>query len=138
VNGQIIEIKGADVRVAYHPSDGEPRIGEPLRLTPRGAGMPMIAQVIGYDSAGYPGDREVALGELLEARIAEKHEVVMGEPALVDLKEIKVARCKIRKIIVGGDWKPWNGTIPTRNVDIEPVEPDELVTQVVNTSTRAP
>jgi uncharacterized protein len=139
VNGQIIEVKGRDVRVAYHPSSGEPRAGDALLLEPRGsAGPAVVVQVIGYDSAGYPGDKEVALGELLESAIAERHDVVQGEPALVDLKEIKVARCKIRKLVRSGKWVDWDGHIPSRNVRINPISGDELLRQVLPHDPRNP
>ncbi len=139
MNGQIIEIKGRDIRIAYHPERGEPHIGEALHLEPRTSNGPgVIAQVIGYDSAGYPGDKEVALGELLESAIAERHDVVQGEPALVDLKEIKVAKCKIRKLVKGGAWLDWDGHIPGRNVKITSVPGDELVRQILPTDPAHP
>jgi hypothetical protein len=134
MNAQVIQIKGRDVLLAYHPQGGEPRIGQALLLqerSPHGANKGLVAQVIGYDSAGYPGDREVALGELLESAIAERHEVVQGEPALGDLKEIKLARCKIRKMIRDAHWLEWDGTIPSRNVRVTPIDADDLLAHVV-------
>lgn len=135
MNGQIVEIKGRNVVIAYHPEKGEPRLGEALLLTERGHrpkdGTGLVVQVIGYDSAGYPGDREAALAELLEAAIAERHEVVQGEPAMVDLKEIKLARCKIRKRVHDGRWMDWDGAIPSRNVVISPVEAATLLKNVL-------
>lgn len=123
--GQLIQIKGSDIVIAYHPHGGEPRPGDALLLTERGAhydGAGLVAQVIGHDSANYPGDKEAALAELLETTIAERHEIVRGEPAMVDLKEIKLANAKIRKRVREGRWVDWDGSIPTRNVNIEFVE----------------
>jgi hypothetical protein len=133
MNAQVIQIKGRDVVLAYHPQGGEPRIGQALRLQeriPHGHNDGLVAQVIGYDSAGYPGDREVALAELLETAVAQRHDVVQGEPALGDLKEIKLARCKIRKMVRGDDWLDWDGTIPSRNVRVTPIGAGELLAHV--------
>lgn len=130
MNGQLIQIKGSNLVIAYHPDGGEPRPGDALLLTERGAsydGAGLVVQVIGHDSAGYPGDKEAALAELLETTIADRHEIVRGEPAMVDLKEIKLANAKIRKRVEAGRWVDWDGSIPTRNVTIAPVEPAALL-----------
>lgn len=138
MNGQIIEIKRRDIAIAYHSSCGEPRIGTSLLIRERRRGQagesPIVVQVIGHDSAGYPGDHEAALAELLEAAVAERHEVVLGEPAMTDLKEIKTARCKVRKRVENGIWREWDGAIPTRNVTIEPIASNDLVAQVLPTT----
>lgn len=134
MNAQVIQIKGRDVVLAYHPHGGEPRLGQALLVqerTSRGANGGLIVQVIGYDSAGYPGDREVALAELLETAVAERHEVVQGEPALGDLKEIKLARCKIRKLVNDDGWQDWDGTIPSRNVRVTPIDSADLLARVI-------
>jgi hypothetical protein len=134
MNGTVIEFKGRDVLIAYHPAAGEPDPGQALLLQERsanGTGDGVVVQVIAYDSAGYPGDREVALGELLETAIAEREEVVGGEPALGDLKEIKIARCKIRKVVRHGEWVDWDGHIPSRNVSVTPIEPAEVLRRVL-------
>jgi DNA helicase HerA-like ATPase len=133
VNGQVIQIKGSDIVIAYHPEGGEPRPGDALLLTERGGSASndgLVVQVIGHDSAGYPGDREAALAELLEAAIADRHQIVHGEPAMVDLKEIKLARAKIRKIVRDRRWHDWDGSIPTRNVDVSDLPTDMLLDNV--------
>lgn len=133
MNGQVVDVKGRDIVIAYHPERGEPRLGQSLLLTERGgsgngqAPTGVVVQVIGYGAARYPGDSEAALAELLEQAIAERHDIVRGEPAMVDLKEIKLARCKIRKRVVGGRWVEWDGAIPTRNVTIENIAPIEVL-----------
>jgi hypothetical protein len=131
MNGQIVDIKLRDITIAYHPAGGEPRIGVPLLIRERRLGAQddgaIVVQVIRHDSAGYPGDHEAALAELLEAAVAERHEIVRGEPAMTDLKEIKMARCKVRKRVVGGSWREWDGGIPSRNVSIEPIAIEELI-----------
>jgi hypothetical protein len=135
MNAQIVDVKGRDIIIAYHPEKDEPALGEALiveerrRNTTTGHGL--VVQVIGYDSAGYPGEREAVLAELLESAIAERHELVRGEPAMVDLKEIKLARCKIRKSWANGVWADWTGAIPTRNVTIRPAAADEVLQQVI-------
>jgi uncharacterized protein DUF87 len=134
MNGQIIDIKGKDVVVAYHPIMGEPRLGDALLVTDRGSSSDVrgvVIQVLGYDAARYPGDQEAALAELLEAVVADRHEIVRGEPAMVDLKEIKLLRCKIKKTVRDGEWLPWDGRIPTRNVRIRPLGGDEILDRVL-------
>jgi hypothetical protein len=130
MNGQVVQIKGADIVIAYHPQGGEPRPGDALMLAERGLhhdGDGLIIQVINHDSANYPGDKEAALAELLETAIADRHEVVRGEPAMVDLKEIKLANAKIRKRVVAGRWVDWDGSIPTRNVSIMAMDPEAVL-----------
>src|SRR5438105_5927348 len=136
MNAQIAEIKGRDLILAYHPAAGEPLVGQALAITENSYGrgtLGVIVQVIGYDSAAYPGEREAMLQELLEQQIAERHEIVRGEPAMVDLKEIKLARCKIRKTIIGDEWHEWDGAIPSRNVTIDAVPPEDLLQRVTPT-----
>jgi hypothetical protein len=135
MNGQVINIKGVDLTIAYHPEGGEPRPGDALLLSERGAHDPngdgLVVQVIGHDSASYPGDREAALAELLESAIADRHQIVHGEPAMVDLKEIKLARAKIRKRVRAGRWIEWDGSIPTRNVQVNGLDTATLLANVV-------
>jgi hypothetical protein len=88
-------------------------------------------QVIEHHSASYPGDTESSIHELLEQSIADRLDIVTGEPALNDLKEIKLAHCKIRKSWRRGEpWSPWNGQIPTRNVTVTPLTPSEVLSNV--------
>jgi hypothetical protein len=133
VNAQVVEIKGRDVVLAFHPDGGEPLPGDALLLTERrgSPGGGLIVQGISYDSMTYPGDREALLGEILEATIADREEVVRGEPAMLDLKEIKLLRCKIRKASTASGWREWQGTIPSRNVTVERVTDPELLEEVI-------
>lgn len=135
MNAQIVEMKGRDIVIAYHPERGDPRPGDALVVQERGvngrSGRGIVVQVIGYDSAGYPGEREALFAELLESAIAEKHEVVRGEPAMVDLKEIKLARCKIRKTYAANNWFDWDGRIPTRNVVVREATAQEILDHVI-------
>lgn len=135
MNGQVVETKGRSIVIAYHPDAGEPRLGDALLLRERRGGTDgeagLVVQVIGYEAAGYPGEREAALGELMEAAIADRHEVVRGEPAMVDLKEIKLARCKIRKRVIDGRWLDWDGSILSKNVTIEIISADDIRSQLL-------
>jgi hypothetical protein len=134
MNAMVIEFRGQDVLLAYHPRSGEPALGQSLVLRERSTVGPydgVVAQVIGYDSAGYPGDREVALSEILEQAVAEREFVLDKEPALGDLKEIKIARCKIRMVIRNDEWDEWDGHIPTRNVTVETVDAADLLERVL-------
>jgi Helicase HerA, central domain len=131
VIGAVVSIKGRDVEIAFHPAGGEPRLGDGLLLRERGSdanGHGVLAvQVIGYGTVKYPGDSEAMLAEILEDTLAERHDVVTREPAMRDLKEIKVARCKIRKRLADGAWVDWDGSIPSRNVDIEALPASRLL-----------
>jgi len=133
MNAQVTSIKGADVILADHPSAGEPRRGEALLLTERGGdeSSGVVAQVIDHQTASYPGDTESSIHELLEQSIADRLDIVTGEPALNDLKEIKLALCKIRQTWNRGEpWRPWNGQIPTRNVTVTPISSSEVLLNV--------
>jgi hypothetical protein len=132
VNGNVISIKGRNITVAYHPDGGEPRRGDALLVLEQGQnGAGVLAQVIDFDSASYPGDTESALHELLETTIAERYDLVAQEPALTDLKQIKLAKLKIRKSLRGNRLEPWDGHIPSRNVVIQSVDPDVLLTNIL-------
>ena len=116
--------------MAYHASRDEPRIGSGLLIVDRSGSL--LAQVIAHDTATYPGDRETLLSEILENVYADAEDVVRGEPALTTLKEIKLARCKIRKRVIDGAWLDWDGGIPSRNVSIIPVSREDLVQTILH------
>lgn len=132
MNGQVTSIKGRDIVVAYHPDGGEPRRGDALLLIERGGtDRGVVVQVIDFHSASYPGDNEASIHELLEQSIADRLDLVVGEPALNDLKEIKLADCKIRNTWRSAQrWLPWDGQIPTRNVSVNPIDPSEVLANV--------
>ncbi len=133
MNSAVISIKGSDVTVAYHPNSGEPHRGDALLLRERAGNtdMGVVVQVIEHHSASYPGDNEASIQELLERGIADRLDLVVGEPGLSELKELKIARCKIRYAWRDGHpWQPWNGHIPTRNVDVLPISAAEVLTNV--------
>lgn len=134
MNGNVISIKGLNIIVAYHPDGGEPRRGDALLVLERGrAREGVLAQVIDFDSASYPGDTESTLHELLETTLSERYDIVAQEPALTDLKQIKLAKLKIRKSVIGDRLEPWRGDIPSRNVVLEPVDAEVLLTNVLPT-----
>lgn len=139
MNGTVISIKGRNATLAFHPDGGEPRRGDAVFLLEQGRpGTGVLAQVIDFDSASYPGDNESALHEVLESTIAERYELVAQEPALADLKQIKLARLKIRKTLIDNQLQPWNGQIPSRNVTVQPVNPETLLADVMPTDPSFP
>ena len=69
MNGQIIEIKGRDVRVAYHPSSGEPRAGEALLIV---EAMKTMNQI--------PAPRA---GRVIQILIEDGQPVEFGEPLVI-------------------------------------------------------
>jgi hypothetical protein len=128
---EILQIKGDTVFLLYHASDAA-EVGEQFEIleisdNPRG----IIVQVISNDSHEYPGIEQELIQRILEERITPTQRPLDKEAGLGEIRNLKVAKAKIRKRIENGKWQPWNGWIPTRNVTITPVSPQDLIQHVL-------
>lgn len=137
MNAQLMSIKADTGTVIFYPGEDEPRAGDWLAFQEAGTSDGLVTQIIGIESATYPGSAEAALQEVLERASAEKHIVVDREPALVDLKRVKLATAKLRARLVNGRWEPWNGFVTSRNVRLQRVPLDDVLAQVAPAGARA-
>lgn len=128
---EILRIEGDTVFLLYHASEAA-EVGEQFEIleisdNPRG----LIVQVISNDSHEYPGIEQELIQRILEQRMAQTQRPLDREAGLGEIRNLKVAKAKIRKRIGNGEWQPWNGWIPTRNVTINPVPPQKLIQHVL-------
>lgn len=132
---EIATIKGDEVYLIYHPIDASAEVGQQFRileLPDRTQGL--IVQIISNDSLEYVGLQQELIQRVLEDRLATVVSHLDRESGMGEMRSLKIATAKIRKRIVNGEWCPWGGWIPTRNVVIEPVEVDELLDNVLASS----
>jgi len=131
---EIAQIKGDTVLLLYHPSDLGADVGQQftlLELPNRINGL--VVQVISNDSLEYPGLQQEMIQRILESRFGSAESPVDRELGMGEIKSLKYAVSKIRKRITEGAWMPWDGWIPTRNVDIVRIGPSDLISNVLPT-----
>ena len=132
---ELLSIKADMALVLYHPAESAPAVGGQLAVTEQYeiAGQPtgIIVQVISHELLDYQGLEAEVLQRVLEERASSTTAVIDLEEGVDSLKSLKVARCKIRKLIVNGRWVSWNGWVPSRSVAIEPVDSAETLTQIM-------
>jgi hypothetical protein len=129
---EIASIKGDTVLLLYHPAETAANVGEQFavrELPDRTEGL--VVQVISNDSLDYAGLQQEMIQRILEQRISEVQHLLDNEEGMGEIKSLKLAAGKIRKRIQGGDWKNWDGWIPTRNVEISRIQAEELMAQIL-------
>lgn len=123
---------GDTIRFLYHPVDAAAEVGQQfavLELPNKTEGL--VTQVIGNESLEYAGLQQENIQRILEQRITTIEIPVNRERGMGEIKSLKVAIAKIRKRIKSGKWCTWDGWIPTRNVEVHPIEADELLRNVM-------
>jgi hypothetical protein len=128
---EILRINGDTVFLLFHASEAA-EVGEQFQITehsdhPKG----IVVQVISNDSHEYPGIDQELIQTILENRLSPSNRILNREVGLAELRNLKIAKAKIRKKIENGDWKSWDGWIPTRNVDISQVTPQMLCSNTI-------
>lgn len=128
---EILQIRGDTVLLLYHASEAAD-VGEQFEIVetsdnPRG----IVVQVISNDSHEYPGIEQELIQRILEEKIAPTQKLLDREVGLGEIRNLKIAKGKIRKKIEKNDWQPWDGWIPTRNVTIASISPRELIQHVL-------
>lgn len=128
---EIASIKGDEILLLYHPAETAAVVGQQfsiLELPEKKNGL--LAQIISNDSLEYVGLQQEMIQRILEQRIAKTETPLNHEHGMDEIKSIKVAIAKIRKRISDEAWHPWDGWIPTRNVEVARVEADELLKNI--------
>lgn len=134
---EISTIKGDEVVLMYYPSgirDERVEVGNQYAITEKADPTSgIVVQVINNDSLDYPGLQQQLMQTILAEQSTSVFEIINRERGMDSLKGIKLATAKIRKRILQTKWQGWDGWIPTRNVDINLIAPDQLISNVVTT-----
>lgn len=129
---EVATIKGDDVLLIYHPVDESAEVGHQFKIVEMTDVQDgLIVQIISNDSLEYVGLQQEIIQRVLEDRLAETMRHLDREYGIGQMRSLKIATAKIRKRVRGGNWETWDGWIPTRNVVIEAIQPDELIVNVI-------
>lgn len=128
---EIASIKGDTVLLLYHPAEAAANVGQQFSiLEVPDCSEGLVVQVLSNDSLEYIGIQQEMIQRILEQQ-ATIQRPVDRETGMGEIKSIKLATAKIRKRIHSGNWTSWDGWIPTRHVDIRPVDADSLLSNVI-------
>ena len=124
---KILTKAGDEIILIYHPSE-QIEVGENLILIEESSQRGLLVQVIEENLVDLPGILEDIVRR--EA-IASRAEVTERTPSeiekiMLDIRNMKAARTKIRKEIRNGEILPWTGWTPSREVQIKPLPDEEL------------
>ena len=124
---KILTKAGDEIILIYHPSE-QMEVGENLILMEESSQRGLLVQVIEENLVDLPGILEDIVRR--EA-IASRAEVTERTPSeiekiMLDIRNMKAARTKIRKEIRNGEILPWTGWTPSREVQIKPLPDEEL------------
>jgi uncharacterized protein len=122
---QIYKIQDDNVWLIYHPGEDKASVGSQYLIkekTEAEKNNGIIVQVIANETLDYPGIIQEMMQDSLEHHFRIKFHLPLNRElndGFSDVKSLKVAHAKIRKQVVDGKIRNWEGWIPTRNVDIE-------------------
>lgn len=129
---QLISIKGKDVTLLYDAAGEVPEVGESVALLDmRTRDKGVVVQIVSHETIQYEGLLAEMIQRSLESQAAKETVVFNREMSMDQIKNLKVAIGKIRKTIRGSAWQSWDGYIPSRNVEIVRLSPDEVINHVV-------
>jgi hypothetical protein len=134
---QINQIKGDVVELIFNPREEDLRVGQILTLMERtGQSQGLVVQIIEFRTVTYPAliqeqlQLAVETAQPLSSAAMEYLSKVAAEGSSEALKNLKIAVAKIRNLI-GQGWDLWDGWIPTRDVDINRTNDQEVFTHCV-------
>jgi len=126
---EILKIQDDNIFLLFHSAEAA-EVGEQFQIIEPGSNNGIIIQVLSNDSYQYAGIEQELMQSILEQHISETHREIDREIGLNELKNLKIAKAKIRKEVQGENWIPWSGWIPTRNVEITSVLPENLINKI--------
>jgi hypothetical protein len=130
---EILRLSGDTVYLLFHASEAA-EVGEQFQIIERSENPKgIVVQIISNDSHEYPGIVQELIQTMLERQLSTTHRIIDREAGLREIRNLKIAKAKIRKKIENGEWSPWDGWIPTRNVDMSQVTPEELCAKIIPT-----
>ncbi|HDH06825.1 MAG TPA: ATP-binding protein, partial [Thermoproteales archaeon] len=125
---QILSKSGNEILLIYHPSE-RLEVGESLKIFDESEDRGLIVQVIELNLVDLPGILEdIVRQEAVKGR-ANIREIVSSEyqRMVTDIRNMKIARAKIRFELRYGEILPWSGWTPSRSSKIEPIKVEELI-----------
>lgn len=124
---QLFRKIGDELIIVYGPTESV-EVGETLKLEEGERGI--IAQVIESSLLDLPG----ILEEVVRSEIIEEgnREIGSGDFALYStrMRNMRFARCKIRKEIQKGEIVDWTGYSPSRDVGIDKLAEDKILSMI--------
>lgn len=130
---ELASIRGDTVLMLYHPAEALAEVGQQftiLEVPDQREGL--VIQVISNESLDYVGLQQEMIQRILEERVAQSLQVVLDrERGMGEMRNIKLARAKIRRRIAAGEWLPWDGWIPTRNVAVTRLEGADVLRRIL-------
>jgi len=117
-----------EIYLVYHP-DEKIEVGESLKIVDTRENRGLIVQVIELNLVDLPGILEdIVRREAIRTR-AKIEEITSHEvqKILVDIKNMKIAKTKIRYEIRNGKIVPWSGWTPSRSSEISSINTSELI-----------
>ena len=124
---QILTKSGDEIYLVYHP-DEKIEVGESLEIVDARENRGLIVQVIELNLVDLPGILEdVVRHEAV--RTVRVVEVASGDvqKLMIDVKNMKIAKTKIRYEIRNGEIVPWSGWTPSRSSEIKSIRIGELI-----------
>jgi len=105
------------------------RVGETLHIREREGSRGLIAQVVGLETVSYPALIREQMELAAEGGALPPPMLFEASPSESELLfgNLLVARAKIRKVAARGRWGHWDGWIPTRDVVVERVSDEEVI-----------
>lgn len=125
---QILTKSGDEIYLVYHPYE-KIEVGESLEIVNDRENRGLIVQVIELNLVDLPGILEdVVRHEAIRTgfRVVE---VASGDvqKLMIDVKNMKIAKTKIRYEIRNGEIVPWSGWTPSRSSEIKNIKISELI-----------
>ncbi|MBI2305518.1 MAG: DUF87 domain-containing protein [Chloroflexi bacterium] len=128
------QIKGDTVELLFDPTVERLEIGENLLLTEAGSGEGLLTQIIEFGTFAYPSMTEEQMRHMMELSYSPPGGTmhVYEDMGLLNAENLELCHAKIRRRVrQDGQWEPWDGWIPTRNVAVAKVSDSEVHRQCV-------
>jgi hypothetical protein len=128
-------IQDSDLELLFDPHSDQLYPGENIQVVDS-SGTGIIAQVILLRSVEYPTLLQEQLRDGLSKGFIDTHRISIQESSgtAYNLKDLQVARCKVRACLKGNAWNPWNGRVPMRSAKMTFVDPKALIEHTVGES----
>ncbi|RLE64668.1 MAG: hypothetical protein DRN53_00670 [Thermoprotei archaeon] len=125
---QILTKSGDEIYLVYHP-DEKIEVGETLEIIDTKEDRGLIVQVIELNLVDLPGILEDVVRQEAVSKNFRVLEVASSDlkKLMIDLKNMKIAKTKIRHEIKRGKIVPWSGWTPSRSSEIKSIKIRELV-----------
>ncbi|MCE4608612.1 MAG: ATP-binding protein [Caldisphaeraceae archaeon] len=125
---QVLSKSGDEIYLIYHPSE-RLEVGQTIKVYDKKEDRGLLLQVIELNLVDLPGILEdIVRHEAVVSRI-KVNEVSSPEVKrlITDIRDMKVARSKIRYEIRSGKIVPWSGWAPSRSSEISSIRLADLI-----------